>query len=177
MLRIENEPVMLGALIAQVCREFTQVHKIFSLAFVDSGVDRNEDFSVYGRSDLLENAIRALFSNAARAVVSRSNEMGPTYAPFVRYELHRQPPWMVLSVIDNGGGIPRNVQDRLFDPFNKGELNSGHGLGLFYSATVAEALGGRLVLVRNSIGETRFDLILRLFEEDDRGNGQGSYVS
>jgi two-component system nitrogen regulation sensor histidine kinase GlnL len=114
---------------------------------------------------MLENAIRALVSNAARAVVRRADQGEPAYTPFVAYELKTDFHRVVLSIIDNGGGVPSQIQDRLFEPFVRGQTDGGHGLGLFYAAWVAEVFKGRLVLAESSKERTEFQLILHSAEE------------
>ena len=54
---------------------------------------------------------------------------------------------MLLTVRDNGPGIPQGLEDRIFDPFfsTKG-VGSGLGLGLSISRTIVEEFRGRLDL-------------------------------
>jgi signal transduction histidine kinase len=53
-----------------------------------------------------------------------------------------------ISVQDEGPGIPAEVQERVFEPFERFDPQSGHGtgLGLAVSRRLAEVLGGRLTL-------------------------------
>lgn len=57
----------------------------------------------------------------------------------------------VVTITDNGGGIPENILDLMFDPYftTKG-TDKGTGVGLFMSKTIIEkSMGGRLT-VRNT---------------------------
>jgi len=49
----------------------------------------------------------------------------------------------VLTVEDDGPGIPEAFRDRLFEPFERG-VPGGHGLGLSFSLWAAERFGGTL---------------------------------
>jgi len=64
-----------------------------------------------------------------------------------------------INVTDSGGGIPREVADRLFRPFFSTKGNKGTGLGLGISRKIIEAHGGRLVLDA-SCANTRFTITL-----------------
>ncbi len=64
----------------------------------------------------------------------------------------------VVSVEDNGPGIPDKVRRRLFEPFHTTKA-SGTGLGLSITRKLAEALGGRLELRAAAPRGTRAELI------------------
>jgi signal transduction histidine kinase len=50
---------------------------------------------------------------------------------------------ILIDVKDTGGGVPRPLADRLFDPFVTGKAESGgSGLGLFICRSVLEVLFG-----------------------------------
>ena len=63
-----------------------------------------------------------------------------------------------LSVTNAGPDIPPAVQERLFEPFVRGEVTpqkEGLGLGLYIAWQIAQAHGGTLK-VHSLGGETRF---------------------
>jgi C4-dicarboxylate-specific signal transduction histidine kinase len=63
----------------------------------------------------------------------------------------------VVTVTDNGGGIPEEFMDRIFDAyFTTKELGKGTGVGLFISKTIIEnSMGGRLT-AHNVAGGAEF---------------------
>ena len=67
---------------------------------------------------------------------------------------------VMVSIIDNGPGIPPEIMDRIFDPFfttkPKGE---GTGLGLGITKQIVEKHGGRIA-VASRAGATRFMVYL-----------------
>lgn len=66
----------------------------------------------------------------------------------IRLSVTRQPNSLVISVNDQGIGIPADQQDRLFQPFERLEDAAGHakglGLGLLVCKRLVEAHGGRI---------------------------------
>lgn len=64
----------------------------------------------------------------------------------------------MMSVANEGNAIPAAVQERLFEPFSRGETighHQGLGLGLYIVAEIARAHGGTVELASSAI-ETRF---------------------
>jgi two-component system NtrC family sensor kinase len=72
--------------------------------------------------------------------------------------------WVTLCVTDNGGTIPDEVRQRLFEPFysTKG-AGKGTGLGLAVSRQIIESAGGAIRLDVNYLAGARF--IIRLKKE------------
>jgi signal transduction histidine kinase len=66
----------------------------------------------------------------------------------IRIRTFRQLQWLVVQVIDNGPGIPQEIQGRIFEPFfTTKDVGEGTGLGL--------ELVQRIVKVHK--GEVRFE--------------------
>jgi two-component system sensor histidine kinase KdpD len=85
----------------------------------------------------LERALANLLENAARF-------SGGQPVSVRARALHNR---VVVRVVDRGPGIPRAEQQRIFEPFYRGEGGGGHGgsgLGLAIARGLIEANGGRL---------------------------------
>jgi signal transduction histidine kinase len=65
----------------------------------------------------------------------------------------------VISVIDNGPGLPPRARENLFIAFEGSARAGGTGLGLAIAREIVEAHGGELILAETGQG-TRFDIIL-----------------
>ena len=65
-----------------------------------------------------------------------------------------------FAVIDHGPGVPSEIRDRIFEPFERFDPQTGHGtgLGLPVSRRLAEALGGSLTVEETKGGGASFIL-------------------
>lgn len=53
-------------------------------------------------------------------------------------------PHAQLTIADNGRGIPRKIQERLFEAFQSDKAEAGNGLGLWISKTIVEKHKGQI---------------------------------
>ena len=109
------------------------------------------DSAVYVDAKQIERAIYNLLLNACQAVRGSNN-------PEVRASLEASGFDMVLSVFDNGSGIPSNIRQNLFDPFVSAGKQNGTGLGLTIASAISAEHGGAVALVRSCAGETVFQM-------------------
>ena len=64
---------------------------------------------------------------------------------------------LLLAVDDDGPGIPREVEDSLFEPFvSTKEVGKGTGLGLSVTRGLVESAGGHVNAERSDLGGARF---------------------
>jgi len=97
----------------------------------------------------------------------------------VDVRLHADSQSARIEVIDQGPGIPEEVLPKIFEPFERGEMEkvrAGLGLGLFISRQLAEAHGGTLT-ARSKPGEgSTFVFILPRPDEEMSTMGSGMDV-
>lgn len=104
---------------------------------------------------LIEQVLVNLLENAAR-------HGGPN--PLVKLSIATQDQHAVISVSDNGPGIPPEEQRRIFERFQKGN-STGFGLGLAICKAAVEAHGGEIRVDSGSDGAT-FTITLPLEPRD-----------
>ncbi len=93
-----------------------------------------------------------LLTNAFYAVSERKKQQGESYEPIVTVATKtvKPPPGggglgVLISVTDNGNGIPQKVLDKIFQPFfTTKPTGQGTGLGLSLSYDIVKAHGGEL---------------------------------
>jgi two-component system sensor histidine kinase KdpD len=69
-------------------------------------------------------------------------------------------PWVVLSVVDHGPGVPPELRDHLFEAFRRGPGSHSTGLGLAICKAIAEAHGGTIRLRDTPGGGATFEITL-----------------
>jgi len=101
---------------------------------------------VYGRRDLLVQALLNLVKNAAEAAPAEDGEivLSTSYRQGVRLTSpsgDRLELPLVIAIGDNGPGVPEDLRKHLFDPFVTGKAG-GTGLGLALVAKIVGDHGG-----------------------------------
>ncbi len=105
------------------------------------------DLMVFGHSIRLEQVLINLFQNALEAVESKDNE------GHIEVRVTEQDDMVVLTVADNGHGMPQQIQDNLFSPFNTSK-EKGLGLGLVIVKEILSDYGGKISATSSPDGTT-----------------------
>jgi signal transduction histidine kinase/ABC-type amino acid transport substrate-binding protein len=79
--------------------------------------------------------------------------------PYIKINTFEDERYLYLQIIDNGGGIPSDIIDKIFDPYfsTKHEKN-GTGLGLYFAKNIIENNCNALLTVKNNQNETIFTI-------------------
>jgi signal transduction histidine kinase len=110
--------------------------------------------SIIADGKQIERALCNLLLNACQATRPAETALTVTLALEVRETA------MIVSVIDNGEGVPEVIRDSLFEPFVSEGKQKGTGLGLTLAHCIAKEHGGEVVLLSTRLGETVFQMIL-----------------
>ena len=154
--RIGREPrrdaVDVPALVARIGDYFRARVPTLSNAVTIDMRPPDEPFTVLGDAVLLEWAMEVLVKNAVDALAGRGGHV--TLAT-----VHRPEGGAVITVADDGPGIPREIRSRIFDP-GFSTKKSGWGIGLSLARRIVEENhGGTLRLASSDRGAT-FEIIL-----------------
>jgi PAS domain S-box-containing protein len=79
--------------------------------------------------------------------------------PYIKINTFEDKRYLYIQVIDNGGGIPIIIFDKIFDPYfsTKHEKN-GTGLGLYFAKNIIENNCNALLTVKNNLNEAIFTI-------------------
>jgi len=142
------------------------LEKVFALSQVDKdgGLTLKRDYDpsipeIYGDEDLFIQAILNIVKNAQQALLLTSNPVitiksRVSYSQPINGNLH--PTLCEVSIIDNGPGIPTDIQEQVFFPMVSSK-EDGSGLGLSISQDIIRIHGGAITFKTKS-GETAFSI-------------------
>jgi two-component system, NtrC family, sensor kinase len=98
-----------------------------------------------------------LINNAFYAVSEKAKQNIEGYEPTVTVSTKKENNSVIISVADNGNGIPASIKEKIFQPFfTTKPTGQGTGLGLSLSYDIVKAHGGELK-VGTRDGEARPD--------------------
>jgi len=152
MFALDAQPTELAELVRQTCAALTTDQ-------VPIRVEAPVDLVVTVDAERIRQALENLLSNALKYAPA-----GTAVTVEVSTEAAAEDgdAWAVISVADQGPGIPPELRSRLFDRFARGPDSTGLGLGLYLASRVAAAHGGTLTLDPSPAVGARFSLRLPL---------------
>ena len=107
------------------------------------------DSTVNGYKKEFSQVLLNLVQNAKEAIQLRRPS-----APFVEIICSQKGDSALVAIKDNGGGISREIMDKIFDPyFTTKFMSQGAGMGLYMSKMIIEKhMGGGISVANNSAG-------------------------
>ena len=111
--------------------------------------------------NLYNNAFYACTERSRSAVNKEKSENLISYQPIVSVSTKKSENSVIITVSDNGNGIPQKIVDKIFQPFfTTKPTGEGTGLGLSLSYDIIKAHGGE-IKVESEQGEgTKFIIVL-----------------
>lgn len=120
---------------------------------------------IRGNQDALLGALINLVANALNAIGTATSPL--IEVTFSRHDARA----LLISVRDNGCGIPATIQDHLFEPFVT-TRPQGTGLGLAVVKSVIEKAGGQITFSTQPGNGTEFRILLPLLTLAEEGSEQ-----
>ncbi len=111
-------------------------------------IDITADWRIIGDKSRLDRILANLIENAFRHSPQDST---------VTVNLQQQQEYILVSVEDEGSGVPEEIADSLFEKFTQGKKKSGKsGLGLYFCKITVERWGGEIGFTPRESGGSRF---------------------
>ena len=148
----EPKPIVESVKLSQSVKDVQlDMRTAFPFVFVNNRIGR--DLKVKADPEQLYRILSNLLRNAAQAMVEAS-----TPTPTINVSAEQVSETIIVTINDNGPGLPEHVEDRLFLPFTRGTSEHSTGLGLSISKELAEGMGGTLELLETGPDGTTFIL-------------------
>ncbi|MCM8541019.1 MAG: HAMP domain-containing histidine kinase [Lentisphaeraceae bacterium] len=144
-LKLNIRKVELGPFLQNVVNYYTPVLERKNIKI---SLETESNLDLQADSDALEQIFGNLFSNVEKYVPQNGE---------VRVNSKQEQNFILISVCDNGPGIPTKQREKIFDSFHRvsNELSdgiSGTGIGLTISRDLARLHGGDLILLDSEKG-------------------------
>ncbi len=155
-LAVEPEPTSVATLVKEVVKELQpqilERHHVVALA-LDTKLP-----TIMADPKVLSIVVQNIITNAIKYTPPKGK---------ISITLAREDHAVRLDITDNGIGIPRHAQDKIFQKFFRAEnaaavSTDGTGLGLYFAKSVIEQSRGRLWFVSEENHGTTFSLTLPL---------------
>jgi len=122
------------------------------------GPDRSKALMAKGDSGMYKQVLINLLSNSKDAILDKL-ESGKAERGLITLDIKCADCKAYIDIEDNGGGIPDNIIDRIFEPYFTTK-KKGTGIGLYMSSLVVNEQMSGEITVRNSASGAVFSLTL-----------------
>ncbi len=128
--------------------------KIISMSLIEERIEIVQEYNSNEKIELYENEIMQVVLTILKNAQDNFAEK-KTEKPFIRIVTENK----MLFIYDNGGGVPKNILDKIFDPYFSTKLEkNGTGLGLYMSKTIVEKHHKGSLKIKNIDGGACFTI-------------------
>ena len=137
-LILKKEPVNLNQIASEIIREISPLAAAKNTSIIFK-LDKSVPL-VFGDSEKLKIAVENIVSNSVKYTLGKGK---------VEINIAKNGGFVVLSVKDNGVGIPEEQHSQVFNKFFRSDnvvkyQTEGTGLGLYIAKNIVEQLGGKM---------------------------------
>ena len=159
-----DKEIMVFSALEQIQDAIALVDSSFQKSNISIHIDAPRDLKLLGFPNEYSQVLLNLLSNAKEAIQARNQ--APSGAVEIVLAEHDSQGSVVVR--DNGGGIPADLLDRIFDPYFSTK-EKGSGIGLYMSKMIIERNMNGSISARNIEGGAEFSVICPL-AADNGGN-------
>ncbi|MEO7992525.1 MAG: ATP-binding protein [Chryseolinea sp.] len=125
-----------------------------NLKYMDSYADLNVDFSGLEEFEIKNDKTRVkMILNNLLTNAMKYQKHTPGHRPYIKISSRKKLNSVIIDVEDNGEGIRKEVQGKIFDMFFRGhEKSVGSGLGLYIAREAAEKIHG-IISMKSEYGK------------------------
>ncbi len=156
VVEYESADVKIDRQELDIAEHIKLINKGFVLQYEKKGIS----LSCEGEKHLLAITDKALLSQAVYNLISNAYKFTPKGGKVV-VSVFDSGDSVLISVCDNGPGVPDKDKKRIFEAYQRGSgigSEPGEGLGLFIAKKNVEALDGAISLKDSPLGGTCFEI-------------------
>ena len=127
--------------------------------------NKDNDYELYGEKNKLDRVIGNLIKNSIDAYVEKGKKGK------VEIAIDKNSEKYTIKIIDQAGGIPKEIKDTIFKEMKTTKGENGTGFGLYYSNTIIESsFKGKLYFdTKENVGTTFYiDLPLKYNSKEEK---------
>jgi two-component system phosphate regulon sensor histidine kinase PhoR len=149
-LNITKKPININNLIQEVVEKHQLLAANKTILFKTTLQNKMINLDAFH----FENAISNLFDNAIKYG-----------GDIIESELNAYKDSIILTITDNGNGIPKNHKDKIFEQFYRIPTGNTHavkgfGIGLYYTKNIIEKHNGNIQVIYDKNNRTLFKIEL-----------------
>ncbi|MDP5272555.1 ATP-binding protein [Chengkuizengella axinellae] len=136
----------------------SSLHTVIEGKHIKFNIMKMNDTVVYGDQIHIKEVICNIINNSIEAVKKGSDLQ-------INIGVKEDKKYIHLFINDNGTGIPKQIQNKVFDPFYTTKKSSNnHGLGLSYAFNIMKKHGGDLII--NSEVDHGTEVVMRFLKKN-----------
>lgn len=137
------------------------VDKTYQKEGIELKLNLEDEAEILGFHSQLAQAIIILLSNSKDAMRDKKDDK------FVTISINIEDKFVIIKVLDSGGGIKDEVIDKIFEPyFTTKHPSAGTGIGLYMLKTIVENMHGSVTARNEGLGAC-FEIRLPIADIDD----------
>jgi len=149
---------------------YSMFENVFTKSNINVSVKVNKEtvLSTKGYPNEFKQVLLNILNNAKDAIISRRNSE-PKIRGLIDINLSNSEDLgkIIISIKDNGGGIPQDIIEKIFDSYyTTKESTGGTGIGLYMSKTIIEINMGGTLEVKNVDEGAEFLITLDIIDRD-----------
>ena len=130
-----------------IYKAYTIIHSRLETNHIKCNINIHKEHFINGYKNELFQVILNLLNNSVDALCSKKIQK-----PLIEISVKEKDQKIVLEIVDNAKGIPKEIIDKIFDPYFTTK-DKGTGLGLYMSKIIIEShMKGRLSLKNTKEG-------------------------
>jgi len=103
-----------------------------------------QSIKIKGYKNEFMQVILNLISNAKDAIIEKREKLGEFKGKII-ISNEKNDERVIIKIKDNGGGIPKDIQERIFEPyFTTKDEGKGTGIGLYMVKEIIERMSGKI---------------------------------